>query len=195
MPSKVIVILTSIITDWFLRNRQYSYNGRSNKMYFLIVRNVKYVDNRMWISYFNIDTCSSLKCCLIFMIILCLQNRSSGKWPPWERNNPHELKVNLGGSAGLVQNSKLRPNWHTHKINIHMNLQGHPAWTDSPLGFLIIINSQWAELTYSKYLFSKYSCIGFFTFTTWPKPKEVKEEELLKLPCTIQASWKHFLLE
>ena len=43
------------------------------------------------------------------MTISFLQNRSSRKWPPWERNNPHELKVNLGGFAGLVQNSKLHP--------------------------------------------------------------------------------------
>lgn len=43
------------------------------------------------------------------MIILFLQNRSSGKWPACERNNPCDLKVNLGGFAGLVQNSKFHP--------------------------------------------------------------------------------------
>ena len=43
------------------------------------------------------------------MIIFFLQNRSSGKWPPCERNNPCDLKVNPGGFAGLVQNSRLHP--------------------------------------------------------------------------------------
>ena len=124
-----------------------------------------------------------LKVLTAFMIVLCLQNRSSRKWPPWERNNLCELKVNLEGSVGLVQNSKFYPNWHTHTKLIfvwtYQFLQSHPAWTDSPLRFLIIIKSQWVE----------FSCFKrFFTFPTWPKSDEVEFLKFLEDPRELTTS-------
>lgn len=67
--------------------------------------------------------CFFLKHWMIIVIILCLQNRSSGKASPYERSNPHELKVTLHNSAGWVQNGKLCHIWYTQKVMIRMNLQ------------------------------------------------------------------------